>query len=311
MFLLIARGKPWDLKAALAQLQERVSAALEAARVVAVRHPVGAAATGLLALIVFVAVFAELVATYDPVAQDYMNALQPPGTPGSQGPPHILGTDNLGRDVFSRVVYGTRISLAVGAAAVLIGTIGGLVVGLFSGYRGGRVDLVLQRVMDAVEAVPTLVLAMLLVAVMGRSLVVTAIAIGVTQIPRANRIIRSNVLSVLQEQYIEAARAVGVGGLRIALRHVTPNVMPATLVVFSTSVGAAIVVEATLSFLGLAASPPLVTWGGMLTIGGRQYMMLAPWLLIAPAAALTLTTLAFNFVGDAIRDVFDPRLRTS
>lgn len=311
MFLPVAHDKPWDLKAAFAQLQDRVSAAVEAARVVAVHHPVGAAATGLLAAIVFIGIFADLVATYDPVAQDYMRALLPPGTKGTQGPPHILGTDNLGRDVFSRVVYGTRISLAVGAAAVFIGTIGGLIVGLFSGYRGGRVDLALQRVMDAVEAVPTLVLAMLLVAVMGRSLVVTAIAIGITQIPRANRIIRSNVLSVLQEQYIEAARAVGVGGLRITVRHVTPNVMPATLVVFSTSIGAAIVVEATLSFLGLAASPPLVTWGGMLTIGGRQYMMLAPWLLLAPAAALTLTTLAFNFVGDAIRDVFDPRLRTS
>jgi ABC-type dipeptide/oligopeptide/nickel transport system permease subunit len=225
---------------------------------------------------------------------------------------YILGTDSLGRDVFSRIVHGARISLSVGAASVMIGTIGGLLIGLISGYRGGRVDMFIQRIMDSLQAIPTLVLATLLVASLGpsgRNLIVTAIAIGVTQIPRANRVIRSNVFSVTREVFVESAKAVGARESRIIFRHILPNIVPTTLIIFSTSIGAAIVTEATLSFLGLAAPPPWVTWGGMLTIQGRQFMVTAPWLLIAPAVALSITVLAFNFLGDAVRDEMDPRLR--
>ena len=159
------------------------------------------------------------------------------------------------------------------------------------------------------QAIPTLILALMLVSILGKSLAVTAIAIGITQIPRANRIIRSNVLSIAREPYIEAARSTGATELQIMWRHVLPNVVPITLVVFSTGIGAAIVVEATLSFLGLAAPPPLASWGGMMSIDGEQFMLRAPWLLAAPAAALSVTVLCFNFLGDAARDLLDPRLR--
>ncbi len=273
------------------------------------RQPIGTLALVLLLAIAASGIFAEIVATQDPTAQTIRDSLKAPGYTGRNGTTYWLGTDALGRDVYSRLVHGARISLFVGVLAVTIGTIGGLLVGMLSGYRGGRTDMVVQRVSDSLEAIPTLILAMMLVAVLGKSLTITALAIGITQIPRANRVIRSNVLSVIQEQYIEAAKAMGARQGRIIFQHILPNVMAVTLIVFSTSIGSAIVTEATLSFLGLAAPPPLATWGGMLTIQGRQYMMAAPWLLIMPAVALSVTVLAFNFLGDSIRDVFDPRLR--
>jgi peptide/nickel transport system permease protein len=276
------------------------------------QEPAGALAAVAIVGIVCIAIFAESVATHDPTAQALRYALQPPGSPAPNGSVYLLGSDSLGRDVFSRLVYGARISLALGVAAVLIGTIGGLLLGLFSGYRGGRADMLIQRIMDSLQAIPTIVLAMLLVASLGpsgRSLFVTAVAIGTTQIPRANRVIRSNVLTVSREDYVQAAKAIGASEARILFHHIFPNVVPTTLIVFSTSVGAAIVTEATLSFLGLAAPPPLATWGGMLTIQGRQFMVAAPWLLIAPAVALSVTVLAFNFLGDSVRDLLDPRLR--
>lgn len=273
------------------------------------RQPIGTLAGLVLLIIVLAGLFAEFVATQDPNTQTLGDVLKGPGSVGRDGRLYLLGTDNLGRDVYSRLVHGARISLAVGVASVIIGTIGGLLVGMLSGYRGGKLDMVLQRVMDAVQAIPTLILAMILVAILGKDLWVTALAIGVTQIPRANRVIRSSVLSVAQELYIEAARTVGSRDRRILFAHILPNVMPVTLIVFSTSIGAAIVIEATLSFLGLAAPPPLTTWGGMLTLQGRQYMLVAPWLLIVPATALSVTVLAFNFLGDSVRDVLDPRIR--
>ncbi|MFN0070986.1 MAG: ABC transporter permease [Chloroflexota bacterium] len=276
------------------------------------RQPVGVAAAILLLIVIIAGVFSEALSPREPAAQLLRDSLKPPGTLDRSGDMYVLGTDSLGRDVFSRIIHGARISLAVGGAAVMIGTIGGLLIGLVSGYRGGRIDMVIQRVMDSVQAIPTLVLATLLVASLGpagRNLIVTAIAIGITQIPRANRVIRSNVLSVSREVFVESAKAVGATESRIIFRHILPNVVATTLIIFSTSIGAAIVTEATLSFLGLAAPPPWVTWGGMLTIQGRQFMVAAPWLLIAPAVALSLTVLAFNFLGDAVRDEMDPRLR--
>jgi ABC-type dipeptide/oligopeptide/nickel transport system permease subunit len=276
------------------------------------RQPIGLLSAVVLLTIILAGVLADLISPRDPAAQLLRDSLKPPGTLDREGVIYWLGTDSLGRDVLSRIVHGARISLAVGGASVLIGTIGGLLIGLISGYRGGRLDLFIQRIMDSVQAIPTLVLATLLVASLGpsgRNLVVTAIAIGITQIPRANRVIRSNVLSVSREVFVESAKAVGAPEARIIFRHILPNVVATTLIIFSTSIGAAIVTEATLSFLGLAAPPPWVTWGGMLTIQGRQFMVTAPWLLIAPAIALSVTVLAFNFLGDAVRDEMDPRLR--
>jgi ABC-type dipeptide/oligopeptide/nickel transport system permease subunit len=276
------------------------------------RQPIGLLSAVVLLTIILAGVLADLISPRDPAAQLLRDSLKPPGTLDREGVIYWLGTDSLGRDVLSRIVHGARISLAVGGASVLIGTIGGLLIGLISGYRGGRLDLFIQRIMDSVQAIPTLVLATLLVASLGpsgRNLVVTAIAIGITQIPRANRVIRSNVLSVSREVFVESAKAVGAPEARIIFRHILPNVVATTLIIFSTSIGAAIVTEATLSFLGLAAPPPWVTWGGMLTIQGRQFMVSAPWLLIAPAIALSVTVLAFNFLGDAVRDEMDPRLR--
>jgi peptide/nickel transport system permease protein len=281
-------------------------------RAMVTRQPVGLLSAVVLLTIILAGVFAESVSPREPATQLLRDSLKPPGTLDRAGDMYILGTDSLGRDVFSRIVHGARISLSVGAASVMIGTIGGLLIGLISGYRGGRVDMFIQRIMDSLQAIPTLVLATLLVASLGpsgRNLIVTAIAIGITQIPRANRVIRSNVFSVTREVFVESAKAVGARESRIIFRHILPNIVPTTLIIFSTSIGAAIVTEATLSFLGLAAPPPWVTWGGMLTIQGRQFMVTAPWLLIAPAVALSITVLAFNFLGDAVRDEMDPRLR--
>lgn len=274
------------------------------------KQPIGAMSAMFLLIIAFSGVFAEVVSTHDPVKQIPRDKLLAPGAISPiTGERYILGTDVLGRDQYSRVVHGARISLSIGVVAVLIGTIGGLFLGLITAYRGGNLDMIVQRIMDGKQAIPTLILAMLLVAVLGKALWITAVAIGITQIPSANRIIRSNALSVKQEAYIDAARAIGARESRILLQHLMPNVMATTLIVFSTSVGRAITTESTLSFLGLAASPPLVTWGGMMAGHGRQYMLIAPWLLAGPAVVLSLTVLAFNFLGDSIRDVLDPRLR--
>ena len=274
------------------------------------RQPVGAFAGALLLLIGLSGTFAEVVSTHDPVKQISRDKLLPPGSLSpTNGSPYILGTDVLGRDLYSRVVHGARISLSVGVGAVLIGTFGGLFLGMMTAYRGGQLDMVVQRIMDGMQAIPTLILAMLLVAVLGKNLYITALAIGITQIPSANRIIRGNALSVKQEAYVDAAKAIGARERRILLQHIMPNVMATTLIVFSTSIGRAITTESTLSFLGLAAAPPLVTWGGMMSGHGRQYMLIAPWLLAAPAIMLSITVLAFNFLGDSIRDVLDPRLR--
>jgi peptide/nickel transport system permease protein len=276
------------------------------------RQPAGVLAAVALIVIALAGLFAEVVSPQDPAAQLLRESLKPPGTVGASGVTYVLGTDSLGRDELSRVIHGARVSLMVGGLAVFVGTVGGLLIGLISGYRGGKLDMVIQRITDSIQAIPTLILATLLVASLGpigRNLWVTALAIGITQIPRANRVIRSSVITISRELFVESAKVVGASEWRIIFRHIMPNVMATTLIVFSTSIGAAIVTEATLSFLGLAAPPPLVTWGGMLTIQGRQFMVAAPWLLIAPAVALSVTVLAFNFLGDSIRDEMDPRLR--
>lgn len=255
-------------------------------------------------LLILSALFAPILAPYDPTRGDFNHTLEAPS------PKFLLGTDNLGRDILSRVIYGARISLLVGIMAVGIGTTHGTVWGLLSGYIGGKFDLVVQRIMDSIMAIPFLILVLVVVAVLGPSIVNVILALAFAQTPRSNRIVRGTVLSVKQNQYIEAARAIGVPGWRIVALHVLPNVLAPIIVIATVSLGSAIIAEASLSFLGLGTPPPTPTWGGMLSTTGRQYMERAPWIAIFPGIAISAVVLAFNLFGDAMRDVLDPRLRT-
>jgi peptide/nickel transport system permease protein len=231
-----------------------------------------------------------------------------PGTIAPNGVPFILGADESGRDILSRLIHGARVSLWVGLMSVVLGTIGGTIFGVLSGFRGGRLDLILQRVMDSAQAIPSLVLALLLMAVLGPSLTNVIIAIGIVQIPYTNRVVRSAVLSLKHEVYVEAARAIGASNLGIMARHILPNVLAPVIIIGTSGLGGAILTEAYLSFLGLGAPPPTPSWGGMVSIA-RQYMLTDPHLILAPAVALSVTVLGWNMAGDSLRDILDPRLR--
>jgi ABC-type dipeptide/oligopeptide/nickel transport system permease subunit len=268
------------------------------------KKPVGAVSAAVIGLLVLTAVLAPVIAVYDPIAIS-IDSFQKPSLD------HFFGTDDLGRDLFSRIVHGARISLYVGFLAVALGSFGGALVGLISGFAGGWVDMVIQRVVDAVLAFPGIVLAMALVAVLGTSTTNALIAISIVIIPFQSRVVRGAVLSVKQNVYIEAARTLGATPQRIMFRHVLPNVVAPILILVSASLGNAILIEAGLSFLGLSTQPPNPSWGLMLSGTGRRYMEEAPWLAIFPGLAIAITVLAFNLLGDVVRDVLDPRLRGS
>lgn len=267
------------------------------------RKPAGAVAAAILLLLVLIALGAGVVAPYDPLEPYVGQRLMAPQ------PGFWMGTDTLGRDVLSRVIHGSRVSLQVGLLAVLFGTTVGSLVGLVSAYVGGKVDLVIQRVVDSMMAFPDLVLALLLIAFLGSGLgqVITAIAFVLA--PGTSRIVRGAVLSIKENAYVEAARAVGASDLRIIFRHILPNVTAPILVVASVWLGNAIIIEATLSFLGLGAPPPAPTWGNMLSSASQQHLEDAPWLAIFPGVAISVVVLAFNIFGDALRDLWDPYLR--
>jgi len=261
--------------------------------------PFGAAVT-LLALAV--AVLAPLLAPYDALKQDLGNTLARPG------PTHWLGTDHIGRDVLSRVIWGTRISLVAGFVSVTMATVVGSLLGLVAGYWGGRVDGLVMRLMDAVLSFPPLVLALALGAVLGAGLTGVLIALGVVYTPTFARLMRGQVLAITAREYVEAARALGAPGWRIAGRHVLPNATAPIVVQASLSVAFAILAEASLSFLGLGIQPPAASWGSMIN-AGRGYLQQAPWIVFGPGAALFVTVVGLNFVGDAVRDALDPRLQ--
>ncbi len=267
------------------------------------RKPLGAAGLFLILLLTLMAVFAPLVATHDPEAAIVREGLRTP----SFAP--LLGTDGLGRDVFSRIVYGAQASLYVGLVAVALGTAFGSLFGLLSGYFGGRFDFALQRVMDMLMAFPMIVLALAILSALGSSLFNVILALSVVLAPSANRVVRSSVLTVRENQYVEAARAIGCGHSRILLLHILPNVAAPIIVLASIPLGLAILVEASLSFLGLGPPPPTPTWGGMLSIEGRRFFERAWWLAVFPGLAISLAVLSFNLFGDALREVWDPRLR--
>jgi peptide/nickel transport system permease protein len=243
-----------------------------------------------------------LFATHDPLASSAERFAKP-------GTEHLLGTDNLGRDVYSRIVYGSRTSMIVGGAALGLATIVGSVIGLVSGYFGKGVDLIVQRVIDAVLAFPALVLAMALVAVLGPGLRNAIIAISVTLLPTSVRVVRAAALTEKSQVYTEAAMVLGAGDVRIMFRHVLPNVLAPILVLASVYLGAAILLEATLGYLGLGAQPPSISWGSMLNGLALRYLESHPLVAIFPGLAISLTVLALSMLGDALRDILDPRLR--
>jgi peptide/nickel transport system permease protein len=267
------------------------------------RKPLGAISAVIILVMVVSAVFAPWIAPRDPLAYTPGRQLQPPGSE------FALGSDEVGRDVLSRIVYGARISLQVGIIAVAIGTTLGAFLGIISGYFGGKTDLIIQRLVDAMLAFPGLVLALAVVAALGPAIRNVMIAIGILVAPGTSRIVRSAVLSVKEVPFIEAAHSLGAQTSRIVLRHVLPNVAAPIIVLATTQLGAAIITEASLSFLGLGTPPPNPSWGGMLGGTARFRLEQAPWLLWAPAAAISLVVLSFNLLGDALRDVLDPRLR--
>ena len=267
------------------------------------KKPLGAIGGLILVMIVLVAIFASQIATTGPLQEDYPNRLRSPDTT------FLFGTDSFGRDMFSRIIHGARISLYVGILSVAIGTTAGVTIGITTAYFGGKLDILFQRLMDALMGFPGLVLVLALVVAMGASLNNLVLAIAVSFTPRMGRLARSAALSIKEEDYILAANSIGLTSWRIMWRHVFPNSFAPILVVATSFLGSAIIIEASLSFLGLGVPPPHASWGRMLQFAARRYMEAAPWLAIFPGLALTATVFGFNLFGDALRDVLDPRLR--
>jgi peptide/nickel transport system permease protein len=253
-------------------------------------------------LFVFVATFANVLAPYDYTAQNMANRYAPPGGAA------LLGTDHLGRDVLSRLMFGARISLAVGIISVGIATTFGVMLGAVAGYLGGKTDLALMWVMDLLLAFPALLLAITIASALGPSVTNAMIAIGIVNIPAFARLVRSSVLSIRGQEFVEAARAVGAGTARIIALHVIPNVLAVVIVRATVSLGFAILTEAGLSFIGLGAQPPDPSWGGMLN-DGREAIRRAAHLTTIPGLCIMVTVLAFNLLGDGLRDALDPRLK--
>ena len=251
---------------------------------------------------IFMGAFAPIIAPYNPITVDFQNFR---GTPDSN---HWFGTDNIGRDIASRIIYGARSSLIVAASAVTIGTLTGVIWGIVSGYLGGKVDLIGERFIEILMALPGLIFAYMLVIVLGPSMWTVIFALSITRIPTVARTVRSVVLIVKQSMYIEAAKAIGISQFRIMWRHVLPQCVAVVIVLITINIGAIIIAEASLSYLGVGINPPTPSWGKMLAEAGEQLYPLW-WFVAAPGVAITLTVLAFNLFGDGLRDALDPRLR--
>jgi peptide/nickel transport system permease protein len=260
-------------------------------------------AVGIVLVMIAVALFAERVAPYDPLAGDYSVVRQPPSAS------HLLGTDDVGRDVLSRLIYGARTSLLVGFGSVLVGDLVGLIWGVASGYIGRRFDLLSQRLLEVVLAFPGLILATMLLLVMGAGITTVIVAIAVTRVPSSTRVIRSVALATREMVYVDAARVSGASSLRIMFRHITPACVAPFLVIFSASLGIAITTEAALSFVGVGVPPPAPSWGTMLSGAAIGKFNPLWWLAVFPGLAITVTVLAINLAGDSLRDFLDPQLR--
>lgn len=267
------------------------------------RRPLGAVGAFIVLLLVFVALFAPWLAPYDPYKMNSAWLLSPPSLR------NWMGTDEYGRDIMSRVMWGSRTSLVVGLLAVVLGTTTGAVLGLVSGYLGGKVDYVVQRCMDILLAFPGLVLALAMVAALGASVVNVIIALSFTIIPGASRVIRASALALREAPFVDAAQNLGFSSARIVFRHILPNCAAPYIIIATAALGGAILSEASLSFLGLGTPPPAPSWGGMLSGSSQSAMTDAPWIAIFPGLAITLVVFGFNFLGDALRDLLDPKLR--
>jgi peptide/nickel transport system permease protein len=269
------------------------------------RHPGGVLAAAVLAGLLVASLGAPWLAPHDPYAQDYEALMRPPSAR------YPLGTDYLGRDVLSRTLYGGRTSLLISLASIGLGTVAGTAVGLLSGYYGGWLDGAVQRVVDVLMALPAIILALALMAVLGPRLENVVLAIAIVVLPGLARVVRGVVLQLREFQFVEAARALGASDARLLLRHLLPNAVAPVIVLATNALSAAILIEASLSFLGLGTQPPVPSWGNMLSEEARRYFEQAPWIAVPPGGALSLAVLAVNFLGDALRDALDPRLRRS
>ena len=281
----------------------RIAAVLQALWTFCRRKPLGALGGLIVLVLLLLALFAPWIAPYsydETIPGARMKA------PGAQ---FWMGTDNLGRDVFSRVVYGAGVSVTVGFGAVLLANVFATLIGITSGYFGGAYDICVQRVVDAWQSFPFLVVILSMMAVLGPGLLNLVLALGVLGAAAGSRVIRGTTISVMQNTYVEAARALGAGHLRIMLRYVLPNVAATIIILATIGLGAAILAESALSFLGFGVPPPYPSWGAMLSGSGRSFMYRAPWMAIWPGAAISLAVFGFNMLGDALRDVLDPRLR--
>jgi peptide/nickel transport system permease protein len=267
------------------------------------RHILGTVGLAIMALFVFAAVFADLICRYDPLTVDSAHALARPSWQ------HWMGTDSFGRDVWARIIHGARISLAVGIGSTALGGSIGVIVGLTSGYLSGWVDLLFQRVTDILQALPLLVLALVMTAALGPSLPNVIIAIAIPLVPTVARVIRANTLALRELPFIEAAKSIGMSEMRIALRHVLPNTLAPLIVLATAQLGSTILTEASLSFLGLGIPEPYPSWGRMLSESAAEYVRTAPWLVIFPGIAISLAVFGTNLFGDALRDILDPRQR--
>jgi peptide/nickel transport system permease protein len=267
------------------------------------RYPLGFAGAILMALFVLAAIFANVVAAWSPLDTNARLSLARPSAE------HLLGADVMGRDMFARVVHGARISLAVGVGSTALGCLIGVFAGLLSGYLGGWVDLIAQRVMDVLQALPLLVLALVMAAALGPSLENTILAISIPMVPSVARVIRANTLALREQAFVEAAHSIGLSEWRIAVHHILPNTIAPLIVLATAQLGSAILTEAALSFLGLGVPEPYPSWGRMLSESATEYIRAAPWLVIFPGLAISLTVFGANLLGDALRDILDPRQR--
>ena len=268
------------------------------------RYPLGAAGALIVIAFLIIAIFAPLFTGYDPTTTNPRTSLAKPG--GA----HALGADFMGRDMWARIVYGARISLIVGIGSTVLGCFFGVIIGLLSGYYGGWLDLITQRFIDIMQALPLLVMALLMAASLGPSLSNTIIAISIPIVPHVARVIRSNVLALREMPYVEAAKAVGMSETKIAFRHVLPNTIAPLIVLGTAQLGSAILTEASLSFLGLGVPEPHPSWGRMLSESAAEYVRTAPWLVVFPGLAISLVVFGTNLLGDAVRDILDPRQRS-
>jgi peptide/nickel transport system permease protein len=266
-------------------------------------RPLGAVGAAIVLLNLAVAATANVIAPYDPLATDYGAMLAPPNAA------HWLGTDAFGRDVLTRILYGSRTAMLVGFVSALIGATVGAVIGVASAYFGGKIDLAIQRVMDIFLAFPLIILALAVVSILGNGIENVIVAIMIPMIPRAALVTRSSALAIREMPYVDAARAAGFRHRRIIMRHMLPNVMAPYLIMLTAFLGQAILLEASLSFLGLGVSEPTPAWGLMLRGAAVQFAEAAPWMAIFPGLAISMAVFAFNLFGDSLRDALDPRLR--